>query len=924
MLDKSSTDGVDRQQPLTRRLTLLFWWPAKRRRWRTISVASLFLAALAVGLVVVLASGRVDRTCAGREALCGIVINFAVTATVALAGYLYFAAFRWRRTVGAYIKQAHREPERLFAVPPHDVQLKDMVGREDLYSLVAEELRSSPGGGPHLVLGDTGSGKTVFLLGLTSYLARRGAVPIPISLRNAEPPLSLRALARTHFLNQIDGQVRSEGEADRIWRSLSAEGSTVVLADGLDEATQGLTTEERSSTARATLELARQHRTPMVVTSRQEGAPPDGRYPQYDFAPLSKEDALVYIRRRSRPERGSTAHDDGQVLRILDLAEVAATPFYLNIIAAASGAGRLGRLIASLEVGTPGKLRVERRAQARVALLDDYVAAIVNGSIRTDPTLTSDQREKAVANLERVAGAMTLDGALTTTMPTLVEADERLRDAFKLPRFDLTSTVDDGARLGLIQLSIRLAEREARFSHAILQAYFTQRLFNRHPDTWKALLSETATTEFVDALEMWCLAGRGADRAEAVAGELRSQAERQLEDAGLRLVTTAATVVGPLGNDKVEACVADLAEAGWEVAAQSEKLATIPRLGRLDVPWSWQFLFRQTNDVDYAVRWAAAEAIVEGGADAYRVLQPQIAELMGFATTTPPTSWRDPRLHQIAVLGWILPSLATETEGPTREELRSYVRELIDPAVARPTVEASLAQGFKMDAIRHPHGGADRFELELLASARYWYSGVVLLQAMCIRCIDGEPDQRAVQLFRERATRSGEHPFVRAAARLCRRAVEAGTYTPYIWVDDAATTTRSGTALHRDAAQLVGDIVLLLNLTEQGDRYQQLRRLESTSTFTRLPACLGSSRTRAELDGECPGPPTCPFELCPYPAQAAAAVCRGALGQAFCQNQSRLVHQRRFMRRRLVGAWQQMNSRAAVEFWERMADRARP
>jgi hypothetical protein len=921
MADGSSNDGSGRQRLMPRRLPLLLWWPPRRRRWRTIVVAALFLGGLAIGLVTMLTSGRLDESCVGHETLCGIVVNFAVTGTVALAGFLYFAAFRWRRTVGTYIKQAHQEPERLFAVPPHDVQLKDMVGREDLYSLVAEELRSSPGGGPHLVLGDTGSGKTVFLLGLTSYLARRGAVPIPISLRNAEPPLSLRALARAHFLNQIDGQVRSEGEADRIWRSLSSEGSTVVLADGLDEATQGLTTEERNSAARATLELARQQRMPMVVTSRQEGAPPDGRYPQYDFAPLSGKDALEYIRRRSRPERGETHPDDEQMLRILDVAEVAATPFYLNIIAATSGAGRL---IAPLELEAPGRLRVERRAAARVALLDSYVAAIVDGSIRTDPALSSDQREKAVANLERIAGAMTLDGALTTTMPTLVQDDERLRDQFELPRIDLTSTVDDGVRLGLLQLSIRFAEREVRFSHAILQAYFTQRFFNRQPDTWKALLSETATTEFVDALEMWCLAGRGADQAGEVAGELRSQAERQLEDAGLRLLTTAATVVGPLGNDRVEACVADIAEAGWEAAAQSEKLAAIPRLGRLDVPWSWRFLYQQTNDIDYAVRWAAAGTIVEGGASAYQVLQPQISGLMEYVTATPPERWQDPHLHQIAVLGWILPPLAAATDGPAQEELHSYVQTLIGPAVVRPTVEASVAQGFKLAAIRDPHGGIDQLEFALLASSRYWYTGVVLLQAMCIRCIDGGPDRQAVRLFRERATRSRQHPFVRAAARLCRTAVEAGTYTPYVWVDDAATTTRSGTALHRDAAQLVADIVLLLNLTEQGDRDQQLRRLESTAAFKQLPACLGSSRTRTELDEACPGPPTCPFELCPYPSQAAAAVCRGALGQAFCQHQSHLVHQRRFMRRRLVSVWQHMNNRSAVDFWEHMADRARP
>jgi hypothetical protein len=321
------------------------------------------------------------------------------------------------------------------------------------------------------------------------------------------------------------------------------------------------------------------------------------------------------------------------------------------------------------------------------------------------------------------------------------------------------------------------------------------------------------------------------------------------------------------------------------------------------------------------VRWTAARSIVEGGTEAYRALRTEVTGLMSYVTGTPVVDWKDPQLHQVAVLGWILPALATAAEGPDRDELRGFVSELVDRAVGWPTVEASLAQGFKLAAMRDP-AVAEPLTLELLDRARYWYSKVVLLQAICIRYLDGNRDPSLLRVLRRRAAGDGCHPFVAATADLCRRAVRLGDYGPYVWDDDTAATTRSGIMLSREAAQLVGDIVLLLNLTEQGDRGAQLERLRRTADQLALPACLGGGLGREALDGECPGPPKCSFRLCPYPRQASAAVCRGALSEAFCKNQSRLVQHRKLLRPQ-GAAWQQHDSRVLRNFWERMAERSR-
>ena len=55
---------------------------------------------------------------------------------------------------------------------------------------------------------------------LTEMLARGGATPVPIRLRDAQEGLDFEELAGTKFLSEVDTILLSQSEGDRIWRYL--------------------------------------------------------------------------------------------------------------------------------------------------------------------------------------------------------------------------------------------------------------------------------------------------------------------------------------------------------------------------------------------------------------------------------------------------------------------------------------------------------------------------------------------------------------------------------------------------------------------------------------------------------------------------------------------------------------------------------
>ena len=178
--------------------------------------------------------------------------------------------------------------------------------------------------------------------------------------------------------------------------------------------------------------------------------------------------------------------------------------------------------------------------------------------------------------------------------------------------------------------------------------------------------------------------------------------------------------------------------------------------------------------------------------------------------------------------------------------------------------------------------------MEMLKRARFWFTQLTLIQALCLwempepsmsrydrtgRRGDGYPDRRGsnpeatVGYWLEMA-RNGKHPFVAEAGKLAVEALKTGHPERFLWIDESGIVSSVGSraalatkewkhdlwippsagwaALDPRALQLVADVLLLLNLVERGegpgDVEQRLRRVEGSD----LPPCF--TRNRYSLD----------------------------------------------------------------------------
>jgi NACHT domain len=460
------------------------------------------------------------------------------------------------------------------------------------------------------VVGEAGSGKTTFLRELTSYLADRGAVPVPVSLRGAQPPLSFRELARQQFSASIDAHVRSEDEADRIWRTLCRERSIVVLADGLDEAVLEMSTDHRSDVVRRALNEARYQELPLVATCRSGAVPLGSSYAEVSLPPLGAEQAREYTKGRiAGPELNKKR---GRVDEIVRVKGVGDTPFYLNVVAELLKADRLDTVTVHRYQGA------RQRDHLRMRLLDTFTQALSEGHILPVRPLQANA-EEVIKELARVAGAMTFRGVLEITEPALQEACAELPTRADPLLHDLPTLVEDGTRLGLVQTLVGGNETTIRFSHALLQVYFTERLLaddaSRPPPVrWltgkavlrtlaircglresrvrTALIERTASSELLWALAIWCNKTDNATR-KLVAQELRGRAGRCRDDAALRLVVTGIEILSPLGDAPVRKMFEEDAAQAFKASGQPARLAAIRSLGEIDLPWAYDLLLDQ-------------------------------------------------------------------------------------------------------------------------------------------------------------------------------------------------------------------------------------------------------------------------------------------------------------------------------------------
>jgi hypothetical protein len=413
----------------------------------------------------------------------------------------------------------------------------------------------------------------------------------------------------------------------------------------------------------------------------------------------------------------------------------------------------------------------------------------------------------------------------------------------------------------------------------------------------------------------------------------------------------------------------------------------------------------------YRIRLAATQEIGRGGAVAFLGIRPELARPWqdGDGRGDNGKWWShllgDPAANAAWAAGaaqwaqqvsaWLAPLFVASIGAAGDHELesayqcaekylkdwRQHVRRA-EPSGAGPTIsqEIALAQGFKYAANRRY--GQVRFRpavvghlqteaLEMLKHARYWFSQLTLIQALCLWEIqeaqwapqdrDANPDAIVNHWLEEisgNQARNGGgdhriHPFVEAAAVLAARALETGHPERFLWMDESDLVARVGSSqevtdsqarrhrqwiqpsmgwsgLDRRAQQLAADVLLLLNLAERGEQPDKIEQWLERANKDTLPPCIRCDRLALKPDHTvgtaASNPPGsscvngCPFDLCPYPPKGVQPP-RAELSEAFCRHQYMLVRRARI--RRNTARWQGLRASQMRTFWSEMANRAR-
>jgi hypothetical protein len=352
-----------------------------------------------------------------------------------------------------------------------------VVGRDELCNVIIEDLRHPAIRRPHVVVGGVGTGKTALLVRLTKLLAERGAVPVPVRLRDAQESLDFRQLAHQRFLSDMDAALADDAEGGKIWRQLGQNDLVVVLADGLEEALiQGHAARDRGYLIRLAIRQANDQRLPLVIASRPHDPLQDVEAAIVELEPLSEEAALEYVQQRGADE------DSRRLDWVVETADAAETPLYLQITRQLHRSGLMDY------VGRPRSGRVldtrhMDRADLQVRLLDTWTQALVDGHFTPGLALSREDRQAALEQLSLLACIGLQRDRLQVRFdqaegqkdpPQAIFTEVRARLEKLKRRYDLRLAATLGTQLGLVEAR----DDGVRFPHSIMQAFLASRLID--------------------------------------------------------------------------------------------------------------------------------------------------------------------------------------------------------------------------------------------------------------------------------------------------------------------------------------------------------------------------------------------------------------------------------------------------------------
>lgn len=539
------------------------------------------------------------------------------------------------------------------------------MGRDELCNVILADARDTRSRRPHVVIGGLGTGKTALLVRMTQLLAERHAVPVAVRLRDAQAELDFRDLARRRFVENIHGALLSGDEKERIWRQLLRDDQIVVLADGLEEALleEGVRA-DRDNLIRLAFSRARRERLPLIVASRPHDPLRAMNAAIVQLEPLTEEDALQYI------QRGDPDEDLRRLDWIVETADLAETPFYLQITQQLHHARLLEHFLPHREPGQFDTRSVDR-AELRFRLLRTWEHALVRGHLPPGVPLGSQDRSATVEQLSVLACIglqrdrlqVKLDDfdelrkrseSAPEQVPLVGALEQRLK---KIGRpLDMRLAATWGMELGLVETQ----GDSVRFPHSIMQSYLGARLIDSaiaDPEYREAALQEPGR-ELLMALVMRSRdkatqAGpqrvaphrvrmSGGKESERPVPALLTEAARERKDVKALYLYATALSIDCVVDRPAHSAIADTVKQYWpNITARDHhtleeaKLNLVRRFGEavriiaerrqaepgLRARPAYVQLFQiASSDPTYSVRLAAAQEIGAGGDVAFEAL----------------------------------------------------------------------------------------------------------------------------------------------------------------------------------------------------------------------------------------------------------------------------------------------------------------